>query len=306
MALLDTEATNGVMAALEGNAVESLSVEAEAAPEVESAPEPEPTSSEPAQDVNDSAGVEAQTDTEPAQEATAESTQEASADTDGEADDGETSGHRVPYNRFKQVVDARNEYKEKISSLEQQMADLGEQLKLAQQIKQMLPPQQAAQANDAEGDWLDSVIGDLDGSGKAPPQDPRVDALLERVKAQEVALAQRELEADISAAIGKFPSVDRTALLQAVVADPTASVMNVAEAYSARIAEIEEAAIARHLADNKPPEPEAAAAKPEAAPRPAKSGAADSTVGTGEKKPKSLSEGSALLREAWGKLNPHF
>ncbi len=297
MSLLDSEATAGVMAALDGSVVEPVSVETPA-PEVEAAPE-EAASSEPAQDVNDNAGVEAQTDTEPVQEATAETSQEASADTDGEAGDEETPGHRVPYNRFKQVVDARNGYKEQLSALEQKVASLSEELKLAQQIKQMLPAQQAPQAS--EDKWLDGLLeGSSPQQPEQPAQDPRVDALMERLHAQEVALAQRQLEGEISEAVGKYPNADRQFLLQAVASDPGVSIMNVAEAYSARIAEIEEAAIARHLKDNPAP----VAKKPEAPPRPAKSGASESTVGTGEKKPKSVAEGSAFLRDAWGKLNP--
>lgn len=294
MSLLNSEAAAGVMAALSGE------VPTEApAPEVEAAPA-EATSSEPAQDVNDSAGVEAQTDTEPAQEEAAEPSQEASAETDGEAGDEETPGHRVPYNRFKQVVDARNGYKEQLSALEQQVASLSEELRLAQQIKQMLPAQQAPQASEEK--WLDGLLEGETPQQSQPANDPRVDALMERLHAQEVALATQQLEAEISEANGKFPNVDREFLLQAVASDPGVSIMNVAEAYSARIAEIEEAAIARHFKENPAP----AAKKPEAPPRPAKSGAAESTVGTGEKKPKSVAEGSAFLRDAWGKINPLF
>ena len=103
-----------------------------------------------------------------------------------------------------------------------------------------------------------------------------------------------------------YPGVPREVLLQAVVADPDAAVIKVAESYSTHLAQIEEAAIARYLEENPAPavETQEVAEKPKAAPRPTRSGAADSDVATGEFKPKSIKEGSDALRKAWGSLNP--
>ena len=106
---------------------------------------------------------------------------------------------------------------------------------------------------------------------------------MERVQQQEVAIARRELEVEVASAMEAYPGVPREVLLQAVVADPDAAVIKVAESYSTHLAQIEEAAIARYLEENPAPavETQEVAEKPKAAPRPTRSGAADSDAATG-------------------------
>ena len=266
-------------------------------------------SSEPAEDVNQEAGVEAQSE-EPA-EAQAEPSQEASSEPDGAEDtEEEASGHRVPYSRFKQMVEARNNLRVEASEMKARLEALEEQAIIAQQVRSVLPQEQPVQQMQQQEDrgLFGELLDDLEDRPAQQAVDPRIDALMERVQQQEVATARRELEIEVASAMENYPGVPRQVLLQAVVADPNAAVIQVAESYSTHLAQIEEAAIARYLQENplasSDEVAEAVAETPKAAPRPTRSGSVDSDVGTGEFKPQSVKEGSDALRKAWGSLNP--
>ena len=300
MGLLDEDAHARLSEFLDGE-IDTAEVQSEPEPEVE-------TSSEPAEDVNQEAGVEAQSE-EP-EEAQAEPSQEASSEPDGTEDtEEEASGHRVPYSRFKQMVEARNNLRVEASEMRQRLATLEEKANIAEQVRSVLPQQQPAQQAQKPEDrgLFEDLLDDLEGPSQPQAVDPRIDALMERMQQQEVALARRELEVEIATATEAHPGVPRSVLLQAVVADPNTPVMSVAESYSTHLAQIEEAAIARYLQEN-PVATEAEAKEvieeAKAAPRPTKAGSVDSSVGAGEQKITSVREGSAALRAAWGNLNP--
>lgn len=301
MGLLDEDAHARLSAFLdEGDSF--ADVQEESGPQVEA-------SSEPAEDVNQEAGVEAQSE-EPA-EAQAEPSQEASPEPDGAEDtEEEASGHRVPYSRFKQMVEARNNLRVEASEMKARLEALEEQAIIAQQVRSVLPQQQPVQQAQQQEDpgLFGELLADLEGEPQQQAADPRIDALMERVQQQEVAIARRELEVEVASAMETYPGVPRQVLLQAVVADPNAAVIQVAESYSTHLAQIEEAAIARYLQENplasSDEVAEAVADTPKAAPRPARGGSVDSDAGTGEFKPKSVREGSDALRAAWSTLNP--
>ena len=301
MGLLDEDAHARLSAFLDEES-DFADVQEESEPQVEA-------SSEPAEDVNQEAGVEAQSE-EP-EEAQAEPSQEASSEPDGTEDtEEEASGHRVPYSRFKQMVEARNNLRVEASEMKARLEALEEQAKIAQQVRSVLPQQQPVQQaqQQEERGLFGELLDDLEGEPQQQAADPRIDALMERVQQQEVATARRELEIEVASAMEAYPGVPRQVLLQAVVADPNAAVIQVAESYSTHLAQIEEAAIARYLQENplasSDEVAEAVADTPKAAPRPTRGGSVDSDVGTGEFKPKSVKEGSDALRKAWGSLNP--
>ena len=302
MGLLDEDAHARLSAFLDADN-DIVDVQEESEPQVEA-------SSEPAEDVNQEAGVEAQSE-EPA-EAQAEPSQEASPEPDGAEDtEEEASGHRVPYSRFKQMVEARNNLRVEASEMKARLEALEEQAKIAQQVRSVLPQQQPVQQAQQQEDpgLFGELLADLEGEPQQQQAaDPRIDALMERMQQQEVAIARRELEVEVASAMETYPGVPRQVLLQAVVADPNAAVIQVAESYSTHLAQIEEAAIARYLQENplasSDEVAEAVADTPKAAPRPTRGGSVDSDVGTGEFKPKSVQEGSEALRKAWGTLNP--
>lgn len=301
MGLLDEDAHARLSAFLDEES-DFADVQEESEPQVEA-------SSEPAEDVNQEAGVEAQSE-EP-EEAQAEPSQEASSEPDGTEDtEEEASGHRVPYSRFKQMVEARNNLRVEASEMKARLEALEEQAKIAQQVRSVLPQQQPVQQaqQQEERGLFGELLDDLEGEPQQQAADPRIDALMERVQQQEVATARRELEIEVASAMETYPGVPRQVLLQAVVADPNAAVIQVAESYSTHLAQIEESAIARYLQENplasSDEVAEAVAETPKAAPRPTRGGSVDSDVGTGEFKPKSVKEGSDALRKAWGSLNP--
>ena len=184
MGLLDEDAHARLSAFLDednnfGDAQEDSSPEVEA-------------SSEPAEDVNQEAGVEAQS--EELAEAQAEPPQEASTEPDGSEDvEGDASGHRVPYSRFKQMVEARNNLRVEASEMNARLEALEEQAIIAQQVRSVLPQEQPVQQMQQQED--PGLFGELlDDLGDRPAQqavDPRIDALMERVQQQEVATAHR-------------------------------------------------------------------------------------------------------------------
>ena len=249
---------------------------AEAAP-AEETPAPE-TSSNTAEDVK----VEA--------EGGAEAEPQKTEASDSQAEEEEVQpGHRVPYTRFKEVIDARNTFKSETDELKAQIEQLRQQAQ--RQASQPAPVQAAPQqpAGNDDDAWLKELLGETDSKAK-PAVDPALQQISARLHETEVALARQSLEAEISTAITKYPTASRDVILQAVAQNPSLSAESVAEQYSSWMAQVEEAAIARYLKDNP------AAAKPAAAPRQAKTGAVEAAISNEGPKPKNVKEGSEALR----------
>jgi hypothetical protein len=298
MGFLDAEAEERLGRAFMGEA--PLSPPEEAAPtppvpQVETAQEV----SSPAQDVNPSANEESPPpSTEPSVEASEETRE----------------GHSVPYSRFKQVLEARNGHRDEVSALRSRLADLeAHQASLVQQRQSVQVPQQAPVQSDDEYGWLDELVGETSDQVATDQQaDPRLQVMAQRVEAQGVALQKMQLEREVATAMERYPGVNRQQLLQGVIHNPQAPVMELAEQYSTFVASVEEQAIARYLEDN----PNAAeamkaaveaskeAAAPNAPPRPAKSSSGAPSVWATEERPASVEEGSALLREFLKQHNP--
>mgnify|MGYP003645274007 FL=1 len=286
MSLLDEDTTNRLRQALAG---EPPAPAAEAEVPV-SEPEVQ-VSSEAAQDVNEGAKVEAP-------EATPQI--DASAEIEVEVEEG----HRVPYNRFKQVLDARNTSRDEVESLRQQLEKLKTQPQQAYQPPQQAQPQPQVQSQ--EDDWWSEYQGETGQAQDAPAAvDPQYAQLQQRVEAQEVAFQKMVLEREINQAQEKFPSIDRGQILKAVVQNPAMPVMQIAEQYSTWMAGIEEAAVDRYLKGNPSAQVEAQAAQaPPAAPRPSQSGSGDVAAFVGENKPQTVEEGSKMFKEFLKTHNP--
>jgi|TARA_R110000787_G_scaffold11089_4_gene37161 hypothetical protein len=172
---------------------------------------------------------------------------EVSADSDAEPEldslDDETDmedsedGHSVPYTRFSKVIAAKNRYAGEVSDLQAQIADMeSRDAKYNQNI-----PQPAPRSNfdsDEEYDSFDSS------------EDTRFDVL--ETQMREVAVQQEEvkIESELAATVNEFPGVDPEFLLNAVIEDPSVDMRDLAEVYTNKVAEIEEAAVARFLAEN--------------------------------------------------------
>ena len=223
-----------------------------------------------------------------------ETTTASSVDDDNTApSSGEDGGHRVPYKRFKSVVEARNEYQNEVETLREQLQSYEERLASA---RDRGTPE--IETN-SDWDWLDSY-GD-DETTETEQTDGRYDQLNSRIENFEMFQAEQMLEKEIAHVSQEYPGVPEQVLLQAVVNDPDVALRKVAEAYSSFVASTEEQAIARYLETNPAPTP-APRAKSSTGSSPAQG-----LVPTGTKKIGSVSEGSKALRALLkGRKGPVF
>ena len=149
-------------------------------------------------------------------------------------------GHNVPYKRFKNVLDARNNfrseaenYRNKISSLEQKLSNLDNS---RPQIPQAPPAE--------EKSWLDNYLSPEEA---APEWQQPMAKLNDRLYQFEVAREEATLRADLTQIESQYPSVPTQMLLKAVIQDPNVDIFKLAEGYQSHISGIEEQAIARHV-----------------------------------------------------------
>jgi len=269
---------------------EFLSSEEDFTEEQETAPEPEvqAESSEPTEDVNEhvETGEEALEAHEP-EEAYSASEEE-----------GHTPGHRVPYDRFRQVLEARNGYKGEINHLRAQMEELQGQLDARQQTPAAAP--QAAQKSDEDA-WLDNLLEEPESNAAALAQFKSIE---DRMYQQEVQMASYDLEHEVAEAEASFPGVPREVMLNAVANDANVTCMEVAEGYSSWVADIEEAALADYIAANPGADIPEVADPVQEVRRPARVGATETTVSHDAARPSSVKEGSEMLRAFMKSNNP--
>jgi hypothetical protein len=228
----------------------------------------------------------------------------------GDPGDSESSSlHRVPYARFKEVVDARNGYKGEVDTLRKQVEELSSLMQRARQA-QNTPPARQAQEYDYFGDDDMANLFEEEPDAYEEPWQAAMTQMQQRMHQYEVANATHSLEKEIASATEKFPVVPREALLQAVINDDSANLMEIAEQYSSFIATVEEAAIERHLAQGKSPAQATRDAKEEVAeavaPRPSKAASApvNPPISAGDSKPRTLKDASRALKEFLGNSNP--
>ena len=187
----------------------------------------QPDTAEEVVDVDIDTEVSADSDTE---------TEVASLDDETDMEDS-GDGHSVPYNRFSKVIAAKNRYASEVSDLQAQIADMeSRDSKYNQNI-----PQEAPRSNFDSDEEYDSFESS---------EDRRFDAL--ETQMREVAVQQEEvkIESELAATVNEFPGVDPEFLLNAVIEDPSVDMRDLAEVYTNKVAEIEEAAVARFLAEN--------------------------------------------------------
>ena len=227
-------------------------------------------------------------------------------------DDGDVeSGHRVPYNRFKSVLEARNEFRDKTDNLS------GENERLRAQIEDIqgrlrapaapaAAPRAESASSGADSSWVDRLLSGEDLSEVTAPTQAEVaspdstyQVLESRVRNMELQDARRQLDIEVTEAMGKYPGVDEAALYQAIAQNPGQPALQLAERFHTWQTGVEEAAIARYLEDHKGEE------APAAAPRPSSSGvSASSPVFAEGEKPKTLAEAREALRDYLSKNNP--
>ena len=172
-------------------------------------------------------------------------------------------GHRVPYRRFKSVLDARNGYKNEIESLRERNRELEAYL-----ASKPSSPGHEPEEDSYEDDDEDYGFGDDDYDDfSAGYDDKRVKQLEGQMHDLRVQHHKQQLMRDMEIIKEKFPNVPTESVLRAVANDPSTNVFQIAEGFNSFLVEREEAAIQRYIKEN----PQAA---PDAAPRPRKSGGA--------------------------------
>lgn len=147
-----------------------------------------------------------------------------------DSDEETETGHSVPYSRFSEVIAARNGYAEQAEQSQARIAELEEQLKQINNLKQLLGQEEQSDYGYAEEPQEVSELDVLRHS---------MDQIVEQ---QQYDLIERELDSIEQ----QYPNVPSEMLLQAVIDDPSTNMTELASVYSAHIAEIEEAAIARY------------------------------------------------------------
>ena len=165
--------------------------------------------------------------------------EEYEADDDGdyeEYDDDETDveeGHSVPDGRFSKVIAARNSATQEAQELREQIEQMQQQMQMMQMMRQI----------DGEPEEEHEYVED-DGFDRSTEMGRMQAQMHEMAVFQE----QQTLEQELAVAQEEYPDVDPNVLLNAVIQQPDVDIMAVAEQYSNHIAEIEEAAISRFLA----------------------------------------------------------
>ena len=199
----------------------------------------------------------------------------------------EEGGHQVPYDRFRTINDQRKSAVEERDALRGQLEEMRQQLG-GKQSKQS----EAAPESSDDDSWLDSLLGEEeDGDGHSD----RFSSIEDRIAKFEVAQARVELTEEVGAARTDYPGVPEELLLQAVIQDPTVNVREVAEHYSAFIASIEEAALARHVKGGKSVVEEKAAPPPR--PHSTGSSGGNDMLGADDARPTTLKDASSAARQ---------
>jgi len=209
-------------------------------------------------------------------------------------------GHRVPYNRFKTVLDARNKFRSDVDGYQSKISSLEEKLIALQKSQAQTPSAPPAIQEQEERSWLDDYLGQ-GGEAAAPEWQQQYSSLDQRLYQFEVAQEEDNLRAELGKIKEQFPNVPQKMLLKAVIKDPDVDIFRMASDYTAYVSGIEEGAIARYL-EGQGGQPIAAA--PEAPPRPRTTPSTSSgTVIKPNKKPSSVKEASNALRNMLKKDN---
>ena len=207
------------------------------------------------------------------------------------SDEGGSPNHKIPYKRFKQVLDSQKKSNSEVTRLNKELKALQEQLSGFQQ-------QQQEPSGQEDFDLDNLLYGDDDSGGYSDVGSEQYAQLASRIEAFEIHQAEQELTREVSDARKKYPNVPEEVIYEAVVKDPSVEVMFVAEQYSNFIAGIEEAAINRHLSESK------ATQEAQATPRPTKSGAPPRVgLSPDAPKPKNVSEAKTAMINFLNKNN---
>ena len=188
--------------------------------------------------LKNSGDVEEDNSTQPEQiETQADSQEDVKEDSVSSTEQLQDEGHSVPYSRFKSVIEARNELRNKSSQMEKQLAELQAQLDANSNKTPKEESYFDQDWSEGETDWEDPVQSQMSQYEK-------------RMFDLEVAHEQNRLQREVEHATSKFPDVTKDMLLQAVIDNPQVDVMDIAERYSTFVNGLREQAIADYTKAN--------------------------------------------------------
>ena len=238
---MSDERHDAIVAMLEGN-------------QIESEEEPEELESQSVEEESDASDVD---------EFEEEETQVEASSDDDEYEVEE--GHRVPYNRFKQINDQRHELRSQLEERERFIAELQEQMRAKKE-----PEPSYEEYEYDEEEYYDSGNSEFE-------------QLRQQNHAIQVKFAQMELEKEIAGALEQYPNVPPEHIWEAIAQDGTQSATAVAKQYSTWVAGVEEAAIASYLNEE-------GGEAPDAPPRPKRKQTAKSNPSDEEWRPRNTDE----------------
>jgi hypothetical protein len=241
-----------------------------------------------------------------------ESEVKAEAKSDDGTDEEESSppGHRVPYKRFKSVLEARNKYRGEIDGAQAQIEQYKQQMEAMRNEFAAMRNLSPAQPVESEPDVSDELDRLLNGSPDLPKEVKEKMAMMEaRLHQQEVhaeRIRLRQEVADVTDVYDKSLKGDiEQVLYSAVQRDPNVDLNRVAEQYTTWLAKREEEAIARYVAANPGASADealesAAEATPGVPSRPRRAGTGASRVATSADKQSysTIKEGTEALFKA--------
>tara|TARA_R100000808_G_scaffold261_2_gene1609 strand:+ start:1831 stop:2589 length:759 start_codon:yes stop_codon:yes gene_type:complete len=210
---------------------------------------------EPEQEVQETA-PEAEEEPIHEEEAEEEVTSVEAAEAEDEQEE-EEGGHAVPYDRFRQVNERRKTLQSEIADRDRQLEEL--QAKLNQQYQQAERPQE-------------SYSDDFEDFEEADPDSwsARFNQMEKANKEMQIKLAHMDIQREVHSASQEFPNVPESYMWDMIAQNGNMTAHQAAQQYSEFVGEIEEAAIARYLNEQK------VEAAPDAPPRPS----SQQTVGT--------------------------
>lgn len=213
-------------------------------------------------------------------------------------DSPQPRGHKVPYSRFKNVLESRNNFRNEVATYKDKLTNLEKKLANLQQSQERVP-QKSVQQPEQQKTWLDEYL-DTGNQDSTPEWKSDFSSLNDRLYKFEVAQEEQALKAELAVISDKFPNVPHNVLLKAVIDDPNANMTVIAEQYGSFMAGIEEQAIARYLESQGGDAPQQTA--PEPLQRPRSTNAPRGKVAP-DKKPTSVSDASGMLRDLLKKNN---
>ena len=148
------------------------------------------------------------------------------------------SGHRVPYDRFKQINDRRRELEEEMAARNQEIERMREELNARHKAPE---PRREREETEEIYDYSD------EDSDRYSSRINEVHAANQRL---EMKMARMELEGEIGEALEQYPHVPKEFLWDSIARDGNTKAVDAAARYTEFVATIEEDAIARYLHEN--------------------------------------------------------